>query len=257
MNYSDYIIVSDLDGTLTLDDGSVSKENVDAIKRFQSKGGIFTIASGRTPEYIKDKFEYFKPNAPIIALNGAMVYDLDKDECVSSNKLNNINIDLFCSIYDNPHCTQVVVVTVDNGMKRVDGITEHDLTETLKKYQVYKLVYIFDSAETPIEIREELLKKYGDTYNVFRSWPYSLEILDKDADKGKMLSKLNRGKDKRKIIAVGNFENDLLMFHSADIAVAVKDSDKCVFDSVDIVLDKGYKESAIENLIEKIEQDEL
>lgn len=257
MNCLDFIIVSDLDGTLTLNDGSVSKENVDAIKRFQSQGGIFTIASGRSPEYIKEKFDYFIPNAPIIALNGAVLYDLDKDESISSNRLTDIDIDLFCSIYDNPHCTQVVVVTVDKGSLRIDGITEYDLTEILNNYSIYKMVFIFDSTETPIQLRDELLNKYGNRYNIFRSWPHSLEILDKEADKGKMLFKLKELCQNRKIVAVGNFENDLLMFNCADIAVAVNDADECVMNSVDLVLDKGYQESAIENLISKIEQGDL
>ena len=58
------------------------KKNVKAIKYFQKEGGIFTLATGRFPEYA-DKFkDRFKVNAPIVALNGAVLYDKDNEQII-------------------------------------------------------------------------------------------------------------------------------------------------------------------------------
>ena len=53
--FKGYLLCSDCDGTLTYGEEVLSEENVKAIKYFQKEGGIFTLATGRFPEYA-DKF---------------------------------------------------------------------------------------------------------------------------------------------------------------------------------------------------------
>ena len=45
------------------------------MRDFQQNGGLFTIASGRTPTFIRELGDRFRPNAPVIAMNGAMLCD--------------------------------------------------------------------------------------------------------------------------------------------------------------------------------------
>ena len=54
--FKGYLLCSDCDGTLTYGEEVLSEENVKAIKYFQKEGGIFTLATGRFPEYA-DKFK--------------------------------------------------------------------------------------------------------------------------------------------------------------------------------------------------------
>ena len=80
--FKGYLLCSDCDGTLTYGEEVLSEENVKAIKYFQKEGGIFTLATGRFPEYA-DKFkDRFKVNAPIVALNGAVLYDKDNEQII-------------------------------------------------------------------------------------------------------------------------------------------------------------------------------
>ena len=44
---SDILIITDVDGTLLREKTGISKENLEAIKRFVDKGGHFTVSTGR------------------------------------------------------------------------------------------------------------------------------------------------------------------------------------------------------------------
>ena len=48
--YENYLIISDLDGTIIPRGGKVSEANKKAIAAFAAGGGHFGIATGRTPE---------------------------------------------------------------------------------------------------------------------------------------------------------------------------------------------------------------
>ena len=71
--YSGFLLCSDWDGTLTSDGRNVSEANLDAIARFESEGGIFTIASGRYPSYLDSMGIELSSYA--LLLNGNLVYD--------------------------------------------------------------------------------------------------------------------------------------------------------------------------------------
>ena len=69
------LIISDLDGTLIPRGGKISVENREAIRHFVSEGGLFAIATGRTPEAAAGYVEGLPINAPGVFFNGAMLYD--------------------------------------------------------------------------------------------------------------------------------------------------------------------------------------
>ena len=73
--FSGYLICTDCDGTLTYEPGKVSDVNAEAIKYFQNEGGLFTLATGRFPDHAKLFEDRFKINAPMVSVNGAIIYD--------------------------------------------------------------------------------------------------------------------------------------------------------------------------------------
>ena len=89
--YTGYMICTDLDGTFTepprneSEELYISRENLEAVEDFKANGGLFTFSTGRRPGYIKEKiFPLVKPNAPMITVNGASIYDHEKDEILKS-----------------------------------------------------------------------------------------------------------------------------------------------------------------------------
>ena len=73
--FKGYLILSDIDGTITNDRGEITKENAQAIRYFQSEGGLVTVSSGRYPDFIEKHADRFVPNTYVIGVNGTVLFD--------------------------------------------------------------------------------------------------------------------------------------------------------------------------------------
>lgn len=84
MNFSDILIVSDYDYTLTGAEHRIPDNNRREVHRFMESGGRFTIGSGRERRGFSDQMLRDIPhNAPFIVSNGALIYDYEKAERVA------------------------------------------------------------------------------------------------------------------------------------------------------------------------------
>lgn len=101
MKVSDIVLVSDMDGTIIPMTGQVSQKNLDAIARFRDLGGVFTIATGRSPASGQTFIDLFSLDGPMIANNGATIYDPIKNEI------------LWCK-YLTPHYKEIVSYVKEN-----------------------------------------------------------------------------------------------------------------------------------------------
>lgn len=72
------LIASDLDGTLLNDEGIVSEENVQAIKKVIDLGIKFVVATGRSYDAARIPLQAANITCPIISLNGAVSYEADQ-----------------------------------------------------------------------------------------------------------------------------------------------------------------------------------
>lgn len=77
---SDYVIISDVDGTLLPGDGEIPARNIEALERFTAKGGRFGIATGRSKELTENFARSLPVNAPCVVYNGGGLYDFQKNE---------------------------------------------------------------------------------------------------------------------------------------------------------------------------------
>ena len=74
------LFCTDLDGTLYRDDKTLSRENREAIDYFKAEGGRFTFITGRVPATSREIYRAIRPNAPYGCINGAAIYDGEKEE---------------------------------------------------------------------------------------------------------------------------------------------------------------------------------
>ncbi|MEZ5373085.1 MAG: Cof-type HAD-IIB family hydrolase [Microthrixaceae bacterium] len=81
------VVASDLDGTLLGSDREVSDRTVAAVKRVHAHGGRFVMVTGRPVRWIADLAERLDTTDPVIALNGAVVWDPQSDEVLASSPL--------------------------------------------------------------------------------------------------------------------------------------------------------------------------
>lgn len=75
MRYQDILIISDVDGTLLEAGYGVPQKNIEAVERFVSNGGLFTVATDRSVESVGRFVEWVPLSAPAILLCGAIIYD--------------------------------------------------------------------------------------------------------------------------------------------------------------------------------------
>ena len=74
-DFSDILLVADFDRTITAPDSSIPQANLDAIRYFMDRGGLFTVGTGRSAPMFRPHHAKVPTNAPLILYNGAAAYD--------------------------------------------------------------------------------------------------------------------------------------------------------------------------------------
>jgi Cof subfamily protein (haloacid dehalogenase superfamily) len=73
MNYK--ILVSDIDGTLVENGNEFNESLISRIDEFRRSGGLFTIATGRTPQSAKVVVDRLGIDMPVVYMNGSLMMD--------------------------------------------------------------------------------------------------------------------------------------------------------------------------------------
>ena len=260
------LICTDLDGTLYKNDKSISSENKSAIEYFKKEGGIFTFVTGRMPFFAHDVYENVKPNAPVGCVNGAGLYDYEKNEYIWTSKISDGIFDLLKCVDENlPNigiqvntyhkvyfCKENIVMT---EFRKVTGLPDIRCKYTEVGEPVAKIVF---GVETDAEIKqlEKTLKSHplaGD-FDFIRSEEYLYEILPGGIGKGTSVAKLceHLGIDINKTIAVGDYNNDISMFRAAKVGVAVANACEDAKKAADVIT-VSNEEHAIAKVISDLE----
>lgn len=243
------LLCSDFDGTLYYNN-TISDENCEAIRYFQANGGLFTMASGRSPSYFKELSSLFIPNTYVIGLNGAAIYNLESEEL------------LFTGYMPEHAYSFAAEVFTHNPDIRIVGFHTFDACHSFEKGSfdpafrlevLAKLIFLVD-AENSDRIKtsvDALTLPAG--FNVSRSSIRAIEVLRTDSTKGssvrRLASKLGDRVDL--VVCVGDYENDIDMIKTADIGYAVEnasDSLKAVADRITV----PYNEHAIAKIISEL-----
>ena len=251
--YEGILICSDIDGTLADSKGmgGVSKENIDAINFFMSHGGLFTLATGRQRIFTEKYDELFICNAPMVLINGTVV--AKGDEILYSNQLNSKALeDIDTILKEFPIMRECHIRNIDSEIRFLlkEGKMER-VQEVAGPY--YKCIFLFDKAEQCSFFMEKMLEKYGDEYEFNRSWPFEAEMHMKGSGKGDAVKFLRRyyGEKVKKIICVGDYENDLSMIIEADEGVAVENAHPVLKKAADKIT-VSCEENAIAKIISEL-----
>lgn len=100
----------------------------------------------------------------------------------------------------------------------------------------------FDITEKPElldQIEPQIQEKFGQRYYVVRSRPFLLEILDKNANKGRALTDLTQNLQlkQEETMAIGDEVNDLPMFQAAGLSVSMGNGVPAVKKAADYITD--------------------
>lgn len=110
---SNWLVVSDIDGTLNNKLRQLPKRNFEAINRFVLEcNGHFTLASGRNVQSMRKHFEKLPiSGTPAVVLNGAGVYDYANEKMVHFTPINQDAVDLVFDIYKRFPMLEVEILT--------------------------------------------------------------------------------------------------------------------------------------------------
>ena len=95
-DFSDWLIASDIDGTINDKSRHLVKRNYDAVQKFVKEyNGNFTLASGRSPHSMRKHYKRLNiDDGMAVVINGAGIYDFSEEKMVWSSPLNDFCIEL-------------------------------------------------------------------------------------------------------------------------------------------------------------------
>ncbi|UZW13331.1 HAD family hydrolase [Clostridium pasteurianum] len=261
--FENYLLISDMDGTLINTRGEISKENISAINNFVKKGGIFTIATGRTMESAGRYLKQLQVNAPIVLYNGAKIYDYKKEKTLCEISLEEPVKEIIRKVkYDDSslgleiYCEENVYIY--NPCRFTERFSK-------KGYEIYyNIEDIWDKNWTKILILGEenqldvmeidFIDTFGDV-NLIRSGENFLEIIPKNTSKGHGLIELCKilRTDLSNTIAVGDNMNDAELLKEAGYGFCVANGNKKLRDIVKYKCPSN-DEAPIKYIVEWIER---
>lgn len=224
---SDWLIASDIDGTINDKSRRLVKRNYDAVQKFINEyGGNFTLASGRSPESMRKHYKRLDiPDGKAIVMNGAGIYDYAEEKMIWSSPMNEHCIDIvrksakkfplmafqvisedYVYIFRPTPSARILAINAKKPIKYF-----YDF-EKIPKEKWYKVIF------TGIPPAIDMLSKYVEslsntTENLMYSSVCSYEIVNEDVNKGKAVLKLAEilGIDKEHTAAIGDYFNDYEM----------------------------------------------
>ena len=256
--YEGYFLYCDLDGTLFDDEKRVSAKNRAAIESFVSQGGRFGVATGRAPSIIGAIERGLPVNAPCILLNGAGLYDLAEKQFLSAHYVDRAWMERLArrvvEVRENA-CLQVftdtsIYETNPNQRDDPNTLKERLPITSLPMEQILEPALKLLIAHTPSDldaIHDAVMREpYIDMFSVFRTSDWYLEFVTAGVSKGSALEDVRaRCGNVGKILAIGDYSNDLEMVLSADIGGAPLNAIDAVKAAADIVLSQSNNESCV------------
>lgn len=240
----------DLDGTLLDSNKELSKENLEAVLAAKSAGVEIVPSTGRTfkglPDFIKEL-----PCRYFILINGAFVYDREKDEVLKSF---NIPLKTALDIYKELSSFPVLYDSYVDG----EGFIQREFYENINEYVREEFSrYIIKALRKPVEdfygfVRDkgmdvQKISIYSKDVSIVSDAKSHLEKLFPDvvitkslkdnseinhymATKGNALCSLSEklGIPIDKIIAIGDGTNDISMIEKAGLGIAMGNAEESV-----------------------------
>ncbi len=268
MDFSKYLLVTDLDGTFFARGAKLVQRNLDAVARFQAGGGLFAIASGRL--HLNLRVAIAEPerlcNAPTILSNGAYLYDFAENRAFAEDFLPESDARALMDFAKREFPEVPCRVSTPYSMRTEalrgelvrDAATYDEGSVEVKPLSLwryddwYKLVFR-DEPQSIAAVRERFFAYFGDRFDAFCSGLSFFEVQKKGINKALGIKKLQAlyGSE-RTVIACGDFENDLEMLRAADIAVCPENAQDALKAESDFVF-CHCNDGLIADVVEAIE----
>ena len=222
--FSGILICSDFDGTLAVG-GHMVERNIEAIRYFQENGGLFSIITGRAPEFLHSRECEVACNTFVGCVNGTIIYDYPNSRLVSMELLRGDVFTPLMKIHEYLTVFKNIVVFHGDCDTEIDGGAE-DFEDRLREALAKPVLKVIIRATRPYtdEELDRMHSIFGDEFELARSWAVGFEIQNRGNNKGKAARKIAEIAGAKTLICVGDYENDLSLLEAADISYAVENA---------------------------------
>lgn len=237
------LVCIDLDGTLLTDEKTITKENIETIRKASSLGINICIATGRIYKFVDHIKETLGNKIKVIASNGGII--LKEDEALSfktlsyeeilrlKNLTKDYNVDIYLNTENEIISEKSIPKTysykvINNGLKdryKVN-IVENYPFENLKydkKYKIVKAICINKDDLNEVKKVRQLLEETNE-FEISSAEHHYCEINSKGVSKGKAVEELAKDLkiDIKEVMCIGDGGNDIEMLKRAGISIAMK-----------------------------------
>ncbi|TRX71291.1 HAD family hydrolase [Carboxylicivirga sp. M1479] len=230
------MIVSDMDGTLLNSKKQLPGDFTEVYRMMQDAKIRFVVASGRQYYTLVDEFDHLKHDISFIAENGGFI-DHDNQKLVVKSLDEMEMKPLVKSLLANEGAN--VVLCGAEGAYIQRGASDEFMTELIKYYARYSVVddllevkdkilkiavNHFDALEQ--EVYPNLLKNFGDRFQISTSSPIWLDVMATGINKGKAIERLQDDWDitPEETMVFGDYLNDLEMLQRAKYSYAMENA---------------------------------
>jgi Cof subfamily protein (haloacid dehalogenase superfamily) len=260
----------DIDGTLIKSDGTISDTLRNALHDLSAAGHGLILTSGRPLAGMMNVYNYLDTPftySYMIANNGCLIYDCNKKQPIYENKLSITLVDQIQALAEEMH-VYVQTYTDTSTICR-------EKTEELRMYMVhvkmpviccarfsevlesppYKMLSLStDGSEPLLPFKAELEKRFGSEIQTMFSGSGYLEIIPKNADKGKALQYLCQytGIPLENSYAAGDSENDIPMITAAGKGYAMKNAQEPVKQKARYITREDHEHDGILEIIQNM-----
>ena len=259
------MLALDLDGTLLRSDKQLSKYDAVAIKEAVRRGVKVVLATARPPRSSKTIYKKLGLDTPLINYNGALIYDVAKDEQVYHEPLNSKTARAIIKLARSIEPSVVVSLEVQDKW-----YTDYDdprfKTATAKRFKpdyvgtlivplsrpITKLMLLFH-AEQLGPVRDAIMAEFGEHAAFPESDKTIIQVVNADVDKSVALSRVAEGYgiDASRVCAIGDAPNDAGMLRWAGLGLAVGNAFGSALESANVVLDRTNDERAVGLAVER------
>ena len=249
MALSDYLVVCDIDGTLLKAGEPVPQRNVDAVNAFIKRGGRFTVCTGRGAWSAGCFTGLVDLKEPAIICNGTCIFDYAAGKTLFAHPLPAEAADITKKVLE--HCPGVCAEIVREPDIFLANPTRTGLLHVEHRNMPYtvagidelgegwnKAVFLCDrdSIEPLHGFLDEIME---DSESMYHMWVnrHIAELIPKGFSKAEGLARLCSmiGADPGKVVAIGDYYNDLELFGAAAFSVAMGDAPDDVKAAADMV----------------------
>lgn len=257
--FSDFILVSDFDHTMTDRAGQVPTVNLEAVRHFMEQGGIFTLATGRSLPMSLRRFREVPVNAPWIVCNGAACYDPAEEKTLFCHPLPEHTVPLLRKLAARyPHLRTEIHTMDAHYIFGEDAARDRYLQTQQAEFfhipweevpdpkvkfclyapgpHVWQLTPDSEEGRFFADLEKEV-NAISSEILAINSLPALLEIQAGGTSKGQAARDLAQSLGRNILVCAGDAVNDLSMLEEADLAFIPADCDSRV-------KERGFREAA-------------